>query len=79
MQISTKTDPFNWPMPKKEDLMSLNTISKEKDLFRVKTANALPRNRTISQNLDTRDIAGRFYLKSNFNVGASPKRWIRDS
>ena len=31
-------DPFNWPMPKREDLMSLSTISKEKDLFRNKTA-----------------------------------------
>ena len=31
-------DPFNWPMPKREDLMSLSTITKEKDLFRNKTA-----------------------------------------
>jgi len=35
-------------MPKREDLMSLNTISKDKDLVRVRTAVALPRNRGVS-------------------------------
>jgi hypothetical protein len=31
-------DPFNWPMPKREDLMSLSSINPDKDLFRAKTA-----------------------------------------
>ena len=56
------TDPFNWPMPNRNDLMSLSTISKEKDLFRVKTTASLPRQRTISHNLETKDIAGNFYF-----------------
>jgi hypothetical protein len=36
--ITSTLDPFNWPMPKREDLMSLSTITKERDLFRNKTA-----------------------------------------
>ncbi len=35
---SASKDPYNWPMPKREDLMSLSTITQEKDLFRAKTA-----------------------------------------
>jgi len=31
-------DPFNWPALTRQDLMSLNTITQDKDLFRVKTA-----------------------------------------
>ena len=56
--IHKNVDPFNWPMPNRADLMSLDTISKDKDLFRVKTAVSLPRNRQVSNNLETRDIAG---------------------
>ena len=33
-----RNDPYNWPMASRDDLMSLDTITKEKDLFRVKTA-----------------------------------------
>ncbi len=49
--ITPSVDPFNWPMPKREDLMSLSTITKEKDLFRNKTAVGFTRARGTSQNL----------------------------
>jgi hypothetical protein len=34
------TDPFNWPSLKRADLMSLDTLSRDKDLWRTKTAGA---------------------------------------
>ena len=49
-------------MPNRNDLMSLNTINQSKDLFRVKTAVSLPRNRQFSNNLETRDIQGNHSL-----------------
>ena len=49
-------DPYNWPMLKREDLMSLDTIKQDKDLFRVKTAIIQKRSRIHSQNLDNYDI-----------------------
>jgi len=53
-------DPFNWPMLKRQDLMSLQTLGAQKDLVRVKTAKvvALRGNRGTSQNLMTQDITG---------------------
>ncbi len=41
-------DPFNWPMPKRQDLMSLNTINPSQDLARAKTAVASQRMRATS-------------------------------
>jgi hypothetical protein len=61
---TSSKDPFNWPMPNRDDLMSLDTISKEKDLLRVKTAGAQKRNRVYSQNLDVSDINGKTYLQT---------------
>lgn len=58
-QLQNAKDPFNWPMPTRSDLMSLSSISKDKDLVRVKTAQAAIRMRSTSQNLDTRDINGK--------------------
>ena len=54
-------DPFNWPTLKREDLMSLNSISKDKDLVRVKTAVVSQRLRSTSMNLETNDIRGNFH------------------
>ena len=51
---------YNWPFPKRDDLMSLNTISKDKDLCRVKTANYNPRVRSTSQNMQVTDIRGKY-------------------
>ena len=48
MAAVSLTDPYNWPMPNREDLMSLDVITKEKDLFRVKTANYQHRDRSTS-------------------------------
>lgn len=48
MAAATAKDPFNWPMPKREDLMSLNTINPDKDLARAKTAAATMRMRSTS-------------------------------
>jgi hypothetical protein len=45
---TSSSDPFNWPMPSRKDLMSLDTIKPEKDLFRVKTAGATMRVRSTS-------------------------------
>ncbi len=58
-QQQSTQDPFNWPMPNRNDLMSLNTLTKDKDLVRVKTAGALTKNRSTSQNLETNDIIGK--------------------
>jgi len=38
--------------------MSLSSISKEKDLFRAKTAHVSQRQRSVSHNLETNDIHG---------------------
>jgi hypothetical protein len=52
-------DPFNWPFPKRDDLMSLSSIRREKDLVRVKTSNAITKIRATSMNLTTTDISGK--------------------
>ena len=56
--METIQDPFNWPMLKRADLMSLSTLT-HKDTSRVKTANYALKIRGESKNLDTRDIQGR--------------------
>ena len=57
-QENVAQDPYNWPTLKREDLMSLNTIQQDRDLFRVKTAQFQKRTRLHSQNLDNHDIQG---------------------
>ena len=59
-EIATAADPFNWPMPKRADLMSLSSLG-QRDVPRVKTANYTRRVRDQSQNLDTLDIKGSLY------------------
>lgn len=80
MKEMKTADPFNWPMPSRDDLMSLNTISLEKDLFRVKTAGVTKRTRLFSQNLDTCDIEGNslIYISHHYYVGAKPKAFIKE-
>lgn len=51
-------DPFNWPALNRADLMSLQTLAKDKDLVRVKTAHVATRCREKSNNLETNDIDG---------------------
>ncbi|CDW75394.1 UNKNOWN [Stylonychia lemnae] len=67
-KTSTNKDPFNWPMPNRKDLMSLSSISKDKDLFRAKTAHVSQRQRSVSHNLATNDIQG-----------AQPKQWVKET
>ena len=59
-ETATAVDPFNWPMPKRADLMSLSSLG-QRDVPRVKTANYTRRVRDQSQNLDTLDIKGSLY------------------
>jgi hypothetical protein len=56
--LQQMTDPFNWPIPQRNDLMSLQTLKAERDLVRVKTAKVSTRPRDFSKNLDTKDIDG---------------------
>ena len=54
-KVETQEDPFNWPMPKRADLMSLSSLG-QRDVPRVKTANYVNRLRDTSKNLETLDI-----------------------
>jgi hypothetical protein len=54
-KMAMNEDPFNWPMPKRADLMSLSSLG-QRDAPRVKTANYVTRVRDTSKNLDTVDI-----------------------
>jgi hypothetical protein len=65
--VNTMEDPFNWPMPKRADLMSLSTLGR-RDVARVKTANYVRREREQSCNLETLDIQGRCLAFSNFEI-----------
>jgi len=49
-------------MPTRQDLMSLSSITKEKDLFRAKTAHVSQRQRSVSHNLNTNDIQGKLLI-----------------
>lgn len=51
-------DPFNYPMPNRKDLMSLQTINPGKDLAKTTTKNFVT-GRLESNNLNTSDIAGK--------------------
>ena len=70
-------DPFNWPMPKRTDLMSLSTLG-QRDVTRVKTANYAKRIRDISNNLNSLDINGKFSINNKFGLGAQPRKLTRE-
>lgn len=53
------SDPFNYPMPNRKDLMSLQTINPNKD-FAKTTTKSLITGRLESNNLNTSDITGNF-------------------
>lgn len=56
-----KADPFNYPMPNRSDLMSLQTINQLKDMTKTTTKTMIT-GRGTSLNLDTRDIAGKLFI-----------------
>lgn len=53
-------DPFNYPMPNRKDLMSLSTLSAERDAMKTTTSKFYTR-RGMSQNLTVADILGKFF------------------
>lgn len=70
-------DPFNFPMPGRKDLMSLSTLTAERDAMKTTTSKFYTR-RGMSQNLTVGDILGKFpfllFLQLiNMLTGAAPK------
>ena len=59
--FSNANDPFNYPMPSRGDLMSLQTIGAKKDNFKT-TTKQFASNRNTSSNLFTNDIDGKFHI-----------------
>lgn len=57
-------DPFNFPMPNRKDLMSLQTLNPMKDTAKT-TTKKFNSGRTESNNLNTSDIAGKYFIKDN--------------
>lgn len=53
-----ENDPWNWRMPSRSSLMSLNKISEEKDLCRAKTSSGIRTKRNFTANLYVDDIGG---------------------
>ena len=60
MGNSSSGDPFNYPMPNRADLMSLQTISAKADNVKTNT-NRFTTVRNTSNNLWTTDIEGKFH------------------
>lgn len=58
MTEAGNTDPWNWKMPNRADLMNLNTLKEDKDLFRVKLTNGIRTKRQTSTNMVASDIEG---------------------
>ena len=58
LATATATDPFNYRMGSRADLMSLSTINQTKDNMKTTTMKFESR-RQVSQNLNTRDIDGK--------------------
>jgi len=52
------SDPWNWAMPNRSDLMNLNTLKEDKDLIKVKLMNGLRTKRQQSANMRADDITG---------------------
>jgi hypothetical protein len=70
-----KYDPFNFPMPKRQDLMSLSVINREKDLMKTTTSKFIS-NRSASMNLHTNDIQGAVpKLHGNKPIDANKSQW----
>ena len=55
---SKAVDPFNYPMPNRKDLMSLNTINQQNDGTKTTTKKFVSQ-RIESNNLHTGDIEGK--------------------
>ena len=53
-----KQDPWNWPMPGRESLMSLGKIEAGRDMVRARTAQGTRPIRATSNNMYTGDIVG---------------------
>ena len=58
MAFNQGGDPFNYPMPNRKDLMSLQTIDPMKDNAKT-TTKKFASGRTESNNLTTQDITGK--------------------
>ena len=56
---ASANDPFNYPMPNRADLMSLQTVSAKQDNVKTNT-NQFSTKRNTSNNLWTTDIEGKF-------------------
>lgn len=56
--MAFQTDPFNYPMPNRKDLMSLQTIDPMRDNAKT-TTKKFTSGRTDSNNLTTQDITGK--------------------
>ena len=59
--FSNANDPFNYPMPSRGDLMSLQTIGAKKDNLKT-TTKTFTTVRNNSSNLHTSDIDGKFQI-----------------
>lgn len=58
------TDPFNYPMPNRSKLMSMNTITPENDYVQTKTHRFITSRRS-SLNNTSNDIEGNFIFLAN--------------
>ena len=59
-EVIQQNDPWNWKMPGRASLMSLQSISEQKDNVRAKTANGLRGKRNFTANLYVDDIYGKY-------------------
>ena len=59
--FANSNDPFNFPMPSRGDLMSLQTIAAKKDNLKT-TTKQFTTVRNTSSNLHTSDIDGKFHI-----------------
>jgi hypothetical protein len=80
-------DPWNWKMPSRSSLMSLNAISEKKDMVRATTAKGLRTKRIFTANMHLDDIYGarpkifapkivnkpEFYNNNSDIIGSKPR------
>lgn len=59
------SDPFNWPMPNRADLMSAKGLCADADMFHTRTQHFRQKQRQTSDNLMTSDIHGRYLTIMN--------------
>ena len=63
-------DPFNWPMPQRNELMSATGgLKAGSDLFQMKKENMLPKKRLESANMRSDDIEGTLLTSLLFPAG----------